>query len=569
MVPLYGDMQITLSLILKNSPNFDEKLSGPLEVDPKAAVQYELAQVIQQIRSDHHNYVTDLSLLINELRIMKKLNKDVSMAVSLRVYETVLRGIKYLGSWTAAISMQSAWKYARPNKAEDLQDYERVVKKNYSQEDCWTLVEMIGFVKGLADVLLKNESLFAPHLRLTIHDELQNLMQVDIVNTLRDVSKKKTSKNKDVREDLLNFRTIGADWINGIEPTDESLFGGKKKPSKDKKETKSNWNPRRCGPSPTQLILIRNSIYGYISTKVLGQKKGLYSDKAIGDVKIFEKFYGRSFYYKYLLNYNSCIIECSDLGDLWYREFYLEISKKLQFPIEMSLPWILTDSIIEPHHTSMYDYALYPFELYNDAAERALNSLKQQFLYDEIEAEVNLAFDQFIYKISEQVYSFYKTKAASILLDKDYKKDLQFISEHQETPQNQFRYKPGKSRFGTLLRQRNFQLLGRSIDLNTLVAQRMNNFLRKNIDIAISHFEANDITCIIGLRNLLRCAKKTYDLLSEDFTLDPWESIYHERDGSTALNSCQGRIANHVFLFFFFNITHFPHFFSFLCKGPF
>eukprot|EP01091_Cochliopodium_minus_P018721 TRINITY_DN766_c0_g1_i1.p1 TRINITY_DN766_c0_g1~~TRINITY_DN766_c0_g1_i1.p1 ORF type:complete len:1390 (-),score=504.69 TRINITY_DN766_c0_g1_i1:45-4214(-) len=545
VVPLYGDMQITLSLILKNSPNFDEKLIGPLEVDPKGAVNYELNQIIGRIRLEHHTYVTDLSLLVNELHIYKKLNKETGLGTAQRVYETVLRGIKYLGAWTAAVMMQSAWKYARPNKAEDLQDYERVVKKNYTPEECWTLVEVIGFIKGLSGLLIKNESLFAPHLKLTIHDEIQNFVQSDITPALRYISKQK-KKTTDLREDLLNLRTIGADWIGGTEPPDESLFGGKKKTTKTKEE-KITWNPRKVGPSPTQLVLIRNSVYGYIAHKILGPKKGLYSDKNFnGETKVFENFYKRSFNYKYILDFNNSIIQCSDLGDLWYREFYLEISKKLQFPIEMSLPWILTDSIIEPHHTAMYDYALYPFELYNDAAERALNSLKQQFLYDEIEAEVNLAFDQFIYKLSEQVYTYYKTRAASILLDKDYKKDLQFISEHQEQPQNQFRYKPSKSRFGTLLRQRNFQLLGRSIDLNTLIAQRMNNQLRKNIDIAISHFEANDITSIVGLHNLIKCTRKTYELLSRDFTLDPWESIYHEKDGTIALNSCQGRIANHV-----------------------
>ncbi|CAB3258031.1 unnamed protein product [Arctia plantaginis] len=37
---------------------------------------------------------------------------------------------------------------------------------------------------------------------------------------------------------------------------------------------------------------------------------------------------------------------------------------------------------------------------------------KKQFLYDEVEAEVNLCFDQFVYKLSEQVYSHYKQLAS-------------------------------------------------------------------------------------------------------------------------------------------------------------
>ena len=75
-----------------------------------------------------------------------------------------------------------------------------------------------------------------------------------------------------------------------------------------------------------------------------------------------EEFYHTSYFYPYLLDLNNCVTKVQantlwmetvlttcqmiDLGDLWYREFYLELSKKTQFPIAMSLPWLLTDSIL-------------------------------------------------------------------------------------------------------------------------------------------------------------------------------------------------------------------------------
>ena len=54
-----------------------------------------------------------------------------------------------------------------------------------------------------------------------------------------------------------------------------------------------------------------------------------------------------------------------------------------------------------------------------------------------------------------------------------------------------------KFRYVTLLRQRHVQLLGRSIDLNRLICQRINNSLQKSLDLAISRFEAGDITGIV------------------------------------------------------------------------
>ena len=68
---------------------------------------------------------------------------------------------------------------------------------------------------------------------------------------------------------------------------------------------------------------------------------------------------------------------------------------------------------------------LYPLDLYNDSAHYALTVFKKQFLYDEIEAEVNLCFDQFVYKLSEQIYGYYKHLAGSINLDKRFRQECQ------------------------------------------------------------------------------------------------------------------------------------------------
>lgn len=57
-------------------------------------------------------------------------------------------------------------------------------------------------------------------------------------------------------------------------------------------------------------------------------------------------------------------------------------------------------------------YVLYPLDLYNDSAHYALTVFRKQFLYDEVEAEVNLCFDQFVYKLSEQIFAHYKQMAS-------------------------------------------------------------------------------------------------------------------------------------------------------------
>lgn len=49
--------------------------------------------------------------------------------------------------------------------------------------------------------------------------------------------------------------------------------------------------------------------------------------------------------------------QCCDLSQLWFREFFLELTmgRRIQFPIEMSVPWILTDHILETKEASMME----------------------------------------------------------------------------------------------------------------------------------------------------------------------------------------------------------------------
>lgn len=93
--------------------------------------------------------------------------------------------------------------------------------------------------------------------------------------------------------------------------------------------------------------------------------------------------------------------------------------------------------------------------------------MKQQFLYDEIEAEVNLAFDSMVYNLAMKVFTCFKSLASSILLDTQYKRDLEQIKSGRS-------YGPQAARYTTLLQQRDIRLLGRSVDFRSLLSQHIN-----------------------------------------------------------------------------------------------
>jgi cytoplasmic FMR1 interacting protein len=539
IVPLYGDMSFSLEQIIKRAPHYDEKVWGT-SLDARIASEYEILGQLEAVRAQHTVYLAKFSNMINQINIMRSTSGDkgFSEEATRNFTNIVLEGLKLLSDWSGKVLRQSAWKYAHPNVASavptDALEYERVVRYNYTEAERVALIEFVAFIKGLAGVMLRHDGLLSPIIRLCIHAELQEFVQIQLRDMIAYASKKKKAS----REEMLHLRAMAADWKGGIEPDDPALFGKKvKKGSSSAPEVPE----RAVGPSPTQLDLMRTIVYGLVSHRVGTSKTGEYSDKdySSSSARVLEEFLARSFFYKHLLSYSQTIRQVTELADLWYREFYLELSKRLQFPIEMSLPWILTDHVLEGHDASLVEFVLYPLDLYNDAASRALHVLRQRFLYDEIEAEVNLCFDQLIFKISEQIYTYFKIQASSILLDKPYKQQLELIysAGRLHTP---------KSRFDVILRQRHFQLLGRSIDLNHLLTQRMNTKLRQNVDFAINRFEASDITSLPELEVQLNNIRLVHGLMSKYLDLDPFDDILNEINESTSLVSFHGRIVLHI-----------------------
>ena len=153
----------------------------------------------------------------------------------------------------------------------------------------------------------------------------------------------------------------------------------------------------------------------------------------------------------------------------------------------------------------------------------ALTVFRKRHLYDEVEAEVNLCFDQFVYILSEQIFRSYKQMAAGILLEKKFRDEFNKLQSqhHQQSQQstssstadtpssqqnspahgldskasststtstpglganNTHQIKmPNTSRYQTLMKQRHIQLLGRTINLSKLIAQRVTTMLQKSL----------------------------------------------------------------------------------------
>ncbi|XP_014398537.1 PREDICTED: cytoplasmic FMR1-interacting protein 2 [Myotis brandtii] len=478
VVPLFGDMQIELARYIKTSAHYEENKSKWTCTQSSISPQYNICEQMVQIRDDHIRFISELARYSNsEVVTGSGLDSQKSDEEYRELFDLALRGLQLLSKWSAHVMEVYSWKLVHPtdkfcNKdcPGTAEEYERATRYNYTSEEKFAFVEVIAMIKGLQVLMGRMESVFNQAIRNTIYAALQDFAQV----TLREPLRQAVRKKKNVLISVLQaIRKTICDWEGGREPPNDPCLRGEKDP-------KGGFDikvPRRAvGPSSTQacqwspralfhptggtqgrrgcrslLYMVRTMLESLIADKS-GSKKTLRSSLDGPIVLAIEDFHKQSFFFTHLLNISEALQQCCDLSQLWFREFFLELTmgRRIQFPIEMSMPWILTDHILETKEPSMMEYVLYPLDLYNDSAYYALTKFKKQFLYDEIEAEVNLCFDQFVYKLADQIFAYYKAMAGSVLLDKRFRaecKNYGVIIPY-----------PPSNRYETLLKQRHVQL---------------------------------------------------------------------------------------------------------------
>lgn len=541
MVPLFGDMQIAPFITyVKRMANFDSQKWPLCSNESVASNQAEIQGFLPKIRGKYVAYISELSRHSNEATtIIKETPRTDSENKEL--LDLALLGLRLLSDITCHVTELYSWKLMHPTDhhqnhscPQEAEEYERATRYNYNDEEKSALIELIAMIKGLQVLMNRMETVFIDAIKRSIYAKLQDFIQIDLREPLRKAILKKDDM---IRLFLKSVRGTCADWMRGVEdPIDRA---NKSDLSKSVVSEFEIHVPRRnVGPSSTQLYMVRTMLESLVSGKAHGDKSTLRKYIDSTSFVSIENFLKESFYWQYLINFSQTLSECCDLSQLWYREFYLEMTmgRRIQFPIEMSLPSMLTDHILKTKDPAMMECILYPLDLYNDSAYCALTKFCKQFLYDEVEAEVNLCFDQFTYKLSEQIFAYYKHLAGSILLDKRFRSEAAAMNIKFTWPQ--------ANRYSTLLKQRHFQLLGRTIDLNRLISQRLQASMLKNLELAITRFEEGGLTDIIELEGLIAVNRYTHKLLSEHVNLDPFDNLFKEANRN--VSAPYGKITLHI-----------------------
>eukprot|EP00795_Rhopilema_esculentum_P000673 gene673-10379_t len=552
VVPLFGDMQISLIAYVKKCPHFEPSkwscAAGNAE-DRAGLSQYNLLNRMGQIHEEHLKIISELARCSNDF-ITSSSNSPITYNQCKDLFELALRGLRLVASWNSHVMELYHWKllhptdkYANPQCPDTAIAYERSTRYNYNTDEKFAMVQVIGMIKGLYGVMLKLEGVFSEAGRRLIHSEIQEFLQVTLQEPLKKTAKKAgKALTKSV---LVAVRETAMDVSKNLQRDANS--GNVRKDRDQRTNFLVDLPKRSVGPSTTQLYMLRTMLESLISEKA-GKGKTMKKDLDGATLLAIDSFLKNSRLFPYILNFTEVLRECCDLSQLWFREFFLELTmgKSIQFPIEMSMPWILTDHILDANDAALMEYVLYPLDLYNDSAQYALSKFRKQFLYDEIEAEVNLCFDQFVYKLSEMIFAHYKAVAGSILLDKNFRDELErrYAEDKRSMPDGGISY-PSSNRYVSLMKQKHVQLLGRSIDLNKMLTQRITTALEKSLDICISKFESGSLIGVVELESAIEVNRLAHSLLSKHLNLPEFATMI--RGANHSVSVPYGRITLHVF----------------------
>lgn len=377
-----------------------------------------------------------------------------------------------------------------PDPSNPPSSYDLAVRFNYTSEDLDAIIEVITYIKSIANsVIISENNIYDAiyyHINGYIQELVQNVLEVPL-------SLSKGASSNEVYDSINAIRIAFGNWGN---QSSDSV-------SKSKKDFKAHEiTPSHNYVSIHQIEVLRCQVEKLIlSSSPALQKKGFPKGPPIkGETygKI-HAFLNLSSSWKDLIEVVSVVREVSNLGYMWFREIFIDIDNVLQFPVRSSLPFILSEHLLNlTNKSSLQDSFLFPFEIYNDAAAMAVKTFSSQFLYREIESEVSVCIEMITFSFSDTLYKVCRKTAAGIELPPDCSDKI----------------KVRPDRYDLIVLQNKFDVMGSHVDFNIITTSKLNQKLAKEISNLIAMI--TDLRLVAYIEHLIRVLRTTHSLLIQN-----------------------------------------------------
>eukprot|EP00850_Spirogloea_muscicola_P020490 SM000217S06872 [mRNA] locus=s217:193742:201070:- [translate_table: standard] len=252
----------------------------------------------------------------------------------------------------------------------------------------------------------------------------------------------------------------------------------------------------------------------------------------LAGVPDLEHFAGQLAVFERLLHAHTIVCDISDVSFLWFREMHMDCQPRHCSPPSCSIPWALVLPLCLASKDGDAELAMVPLSIYNDAASYALLVLQQRFLYDEVEAELDVCFDQVVLGVSEAMFVHAKEQVAVNLLDDD------FVA----AAMNRKRLGVLDKCWGLVSQQRAVQLVGRTVDLRALLGQCASCLVADNLAFLVQSAAAQSLCALVEVAQQLRVLQDAHAVLSRLLPVVPFAALLADINGAPL----SARLAAHV-----------------------
>eukprot|EP00850_Spirogloea_muscicola_P009831 SM000056S17949 [mRNA] locus=s56:247436:254711:- [translate_table: standard] len=235
-----------------------------------------------------------------------------------------------------------------------------------------------------------------------------------------------------------------------------------------------------------------------------------------------EHFAGQLAVFDRLLHAHAIVCNISDVSFLWFRETHMDCQPRHCSPPSCSIPWALVLPLCLASKDGDAELAMVPLSIYNDAASYALLVLQQRFLYDEVETELDVCFDQVVLGVSEAMFVHAKEQVAVNLLDED------FVAAAM------CRERLGvlDKCWGLVSQQRALQLVGRTVDLRALLGQRASCLVADNLAFLVQSAAAQSLCALVEVAQQLRVLQDVHAVVSRLLPVVPFAALLADINGA-------------------------------------
>mmetsp|Transcript_32034 Transcript_32034/g.51057 ORF Transcript_32034/g.51057 Transcript_32034/m.51057 type:complete len:1314 (-) Transcript_32034:3116-7057(-) len=535
VLPLIGDLHLTVRGVLEKCPHFDPALVGAFSVHPKTIsgvpLAYNVLYWVDNLRSQVDDFYVQFNSMITALRAQKGAGL-VPMPVRLQskgqphsfnddARRVVLVGLELMTKLKQVLTANFALNLATPLSQNELAslgvesldnpevEYNRSVLHKLTLENRKAYIEAVGMLKTIANTIGREQQMMGRFLRASICSQIQEFLHLRLPQLIN------KTKKPHIKDALVCLHQLAVEWAPPPkEPVSEILCS----PGKPIGEIVIPTNSQLEFLQGVLQLIIRGDVERSTSSRGFSFFTGKEYDRS--QIRCISNFCEMLASVSYLTTLPETVEALSNLGELWYREFYLDITKSVQFSANTSVPWILCKTILDKNAPEFTRFLVHVLDIYNDAGNLALHSFKQQFMFNELEAELKIVLDQLLFHVREKLYSYYKSLASYkhlIANDPNGAVDAKL-------PKN-----PHLDSFVCL---RLVCLLGSHVNLAAILSENLSRLVAEDIAAALRLFES-DLSSLVTFSSHLKVIEETHRLLGQidGIHVSPFENLVSDTCG--------------------------------------